>query len=188
MNFICEGVDRLGKDSLIAGIKNALGFAIVLHRTKPEILQHYDNESRRLNVNPMLLYQRDCFAQDMAFIKASELHDYRFIFNRSWIGEAVYAKMYRGYSGDYVFDLEKIAGIDTVKNTRLILLTEDFISSNHFVDDGLSLGTSDKRAHEQHLFTAAFNRSLIADKKIICVTGVDGKFRPKEDILKEALE
>lgn len=192
MNFICEGIDRLGKDSLIKNLINELGFYQVLHRTKPESLDFYlqeakDNKLENLKNAELFLYQRACFSQDMALLKIAELLKLNIIFNRGWLGEAVYAPLYRGYSGDYVFELEKIAGIDKLSNTRLILLTEDFSKATHFCDDGNSLGTSDKRASEQELFKKAFDRSLIADKKIICVTGEDGNFRAKEDILKDAL-
>lgn len=110
------------------------------------------------------------------------------IFNRSWLGESVYANMYRGYDGNYVFDLEKIAGIHTLQKTRLILLTEDFDVARHFVDDGESLGPIEKRAEEQARFIEAFNRSIIMDKRIICVTDPEtGGFKSKDSILSEAL-
>lgn len=193
MNFIYEGIDRLGKDSLIKNLINELGFYQVLHRTKPESLDYYlqeakDNKLENLKNAELFLYQRACFSQDMALLNIAELSKLNIIFNRGWLGEAVYAPLYRGYSGEYVFELEKIAGIDKLSNTRLILLTEDFSKATHFLDDGNSLGTTEKRAEEQEMFLQAFNKSLLSDKKIICVTGADGTFRAKEDILKEALE
>ena len=46
--------------------------------------------------------------------------DINLIFNRSHLGETVYSPLYRGYSGDYVFDIEKkICTIST--KTRVIL-------------------------------------------------------------------
>ena len=33
--------------------------------------------------------------------------DINLIFNRSHLGETVYSPLYRGYSGDYIFDIEK---------------------------------------------------------------------------------
>lgn len=186
MNFICEGLDRLGKDSLIAGIKNACGYYNVLHRSKPEMLDAYKKAAGTQGTSAAFLYQRDCFSSDMALLWAAEQSNIPIIFNRSWIGEAVYADIYRGYSGAYVFDLEMATGVENLIDTRLILLTENFSISKHFVDDGLSFDPT-KRRQEQDMFIAAFNRSLISNKKMICVTGSDGQFRPRQDILAEAL-
>jgi hypothetical protein len=66
-------------------------------------------------------------------------------------------------------------------------LTEDFDVGQHYVDDGLSLGSADKRRNEQNLFYAAFNRST-KDKRVICVTDrTTGGFRPQSSILEDAL-
>lgn len=186
--YIVEGLDNLGKSTLIEGIKNELGFYQVIHCQKPELLDfYYDGPSRRSGQRmAQYAYQRASFEQLMWTLKRAD-HQMKFIFDRSWLGESVYAELYRGYSGDYVFEIEEQNQIDLVENTRLILLTEDFSKSTHFRDDGHNLGTSDMRAGEQELFKRAFNRSLISDKKIICVTDEDGKFRSKEDILKDAL-
>lgn len=188
MNFICEGLDRVGKDSLIEGIINSLGYYTVLHRSKPPSLKYYQALSINYpNNTPEFLYQQACFSQDMALLKNAELSKLKLIFNRSWIGEAVWANMYRGYDGNYVFDLEKIAGVDLLNDTRLILLTENFTTAKHFVDDGESLGPIEKREEEQKRFLCAFEKSNIRDKKIICVTNSSGEFRSKEEILMEAL-
>ncbi len=186
-NFIIESIDRCGKDTLINNLLCEFGHKFVFHRKKPELLQYYIEQSKINGINPLLLYQRACFANDMALLKNTEYNKFGIIFNRSWLGESVYADMYRGYSGQYVFDLEKIAGLETLKDTRLILLWEDFKISKHFVDDGESLGTCNDREREQNLFLEGFKKSKIKDKKLICVTDKDGSFRPKEDILREAI-
>jgi hypothetical protein len=180
MNFIICGLDRLGKSTLINSIKNAKGFFTVIHRQKPEELQYYGNDA-------LLKYQLACFNSDMRMLLAAEEYNIPIIFDRAWLGEAVYSGLYRNYNGNYVFDLELSNNIDRLTNTRLILLTEDFAHSKHFVDDGESFDIT-KREQEQQLFIDAFNKSTIANKKIICVTDpVTGQFRNKEDILKEAL-
>ena len=111
----------------------------------------------------------------------------RIIFDRWHLGEAVYAPLYRKYDGNYVFDIEQRYDMGECHMVRLILLTEDFDASQHFVSDGDSFDDS-KREQEQNRFIAAFNKSSIPDKRIICVTDpTTGNFRPAEDILKEAL-
>lgn len=186
MNFLIDGLDRLGKDTLISGVLNSLGYHTILHKSRPIKSKKYDAEVSKLGKTHEYWYQHDSFCQDMALLKQSEISNFSLIFNRTWIGEAVYSPLYRGYNGDYVFNLEKIAGIDSLKSTRMILLTEDFSKSKHFVDDGESFDIS-KREAEQQMFVDAFNKSIIQDKRIVCVTADDGQFKPKERILKEVL-
>lgn len=185
--IMIEGLDRLGKDTLIRGILNEQGFHQVLHYSKPEVLDAYcfpNREEGDLQL-AQRMYQTASFTTMFQIAKAAGAP---VIFNRAHLGECVYAPMYRGYSGDYVFNLESLMNIDKAEDLRLILLTEDFAAAKHFVDDGESFDTT-KREQEQELFIAAFNRSIIKDKRIICVTDTaTGGFRPKEDILKEALE
>jgi hypothetical protein len=185
-NYIIEGLDRLGKSSLIEGIQHKEGFHTVIHYSKPKRLDSYVQikEEDGLEQSPEFLYQYDGFVAMFELLGAGM--ETPLIFDRAHLGECVYAPMYRGYDGSYVFGLEEIYGVEEDIDTRLILLVEDFSKSKHFVDDGLSLGSVEKRAQEQLLFIDAFNRSAFPDKKIICVTAEDGSFRSKEDILAEA--
>lgn len=176
--IIIEGLDFLGKSALVNSIRNHSGYYEVIHFCKPQVLDAYQHADKPA----VQLYQEESFRNSMLLAKAGA----RIIFDRWHLGECVYAPMYRGYPGDYVFDFERRHHLDN-GNIRLILLTEDFSRSKHFVDDGLSLGGQADRAKEQTLFVDAFNRSIIRDKRIICVTDEDGSFRPKEDILAEAL-
>jgi hypothetical protein len=58
----------------------------------------------------------------------------------------------------------------------------------HFVDDGESLGHVTHRREQQDRFIAAFEKSNIRDKRIICVTDAAlGGFKPKDWILHEAI-
>ena len=183
-NYLIEGLDRLGKSTLIEGIQHQEGFHTVIHYQKPKRLDHYVEiaEEDGNGENPLRMYQHDGFVAMFEMLDLSV----PVIFDRAHLGECVYAPMYRGYSGNYVFDLEDNYGVDEMQHVRLILLVEDFTKSKHFVDDGLSLGASDKRQAEQDLFLEAFYKSSFPDKKIICVTAEDGSFRSKEDILAEA--
>lgn len=182
--FGIEGLDRLGKSTLIEGIKNQLGFFQVVHFSKPEVLDAYEkNIDHLIPGHQLLSYQTDSFTNSMLIAKSGA----RVIFDRWHLGEVVYAPMYRGYHGDYVFDIERAALMDQCKSVRLILLTENFDHSIHFESDGESFDDS-RRREEQEQFIQAFTRSIIPDKRIICVTGPDGNFRSKEEILEEALK
>jgi len=189
--YAIEGLDRLGKSTLVEGIQRELGFFQVIHFGKPQRLEKYkysimpdDIAHDRDNCYPELFhYQQACFRNSMKLSQSGA----RIIFDRWHLGEAVYAPLYRKYDGNYVFDLEKRFGIDETSMVRLILLTEDFASSQHFVSDGDSFDDT-KREAEQDRFIAAFNKSIIRDKRIICVTDpTTGQFRDAADILKEAL-
>jgi hypothetical protein len=174
--LLIEGLDRLGKDTLIRGIQDRYGYHVVLHFRKPELLQCYEAEA-----SPQRSYQQASFATMFQLLHAPGA---AIICNRAHLGECVYAPMYRGYSGDYVFGLEQQFGVGRLLDVRLVLLTEDFARSKHFVDDGQSLGTADKREREQSLFLAAFEKSMVADKRVVCVTdAASGDFRSRSAIL-----
>lgn len=175
MNYIIEGIDRLGKNCLIDNLQHRLGFFQVVNFGKPVPLDCYDGSLK--------IYQERSFFNAMLLLQSRA----RLLFNRSWLGEAVYADMYRGYSGDYVFDLEKQFHLHTKNSVKLILLTEDFSVSNHFVSDGESFDDL-KRQDEQEQFITQFHRSILPNKQIINVTAADGKFRDQQDILAEVLK
>jgi|SRR5215471_8697586 len=180
--FLLEGIDHVGKDTLAAGIQNRLGYHLVLHYTKPLALEYYAEGPS----TPERRYQEASFCT--MFEVLGNLRTAKVILNRTHLGEAVYGPLYRQYSGDYVFELERKYELQKVRDVRLILLTEDFDRAGHFVDDGESLGGVDKRPHEQALFIGAFERSIITDKRVICVTDrVSGGFRDVGAILDEAL-
>lgn len=172
--YAIEGLDRLGKSTLIEGIQNRLGFHQLIHFGKPRKLDVYSGDAFK--------YQRQSFIESM-LIANSKAH---VIFDRWHLGEAVYSPIYRGYDGDYVFELER-QYLDSTANIRLILLCEDFMVSKHFVSDGDSFDDS-KRREEQQLFVKAFMKSKILDKRIIGVTDPDsGQFKSPQLILEQAL-
>lgn len=188
--FFIEGLDRLGKSTLIDGILNSLGYYEVIHFAKPKVLDIYNKLAAVDDLLQLTDRQKSqFFYQQAGFINMMHLtrSDGKIIFDRAHLGEFVYSPLYREYSGDYVFDLEKIYGLDVRADLRLILLTEDMTKSTHFVDDGQSLGPAEKRREEQVMFVKAFHRSNIKDKRIINVTNSDGGWRSKEEILQEAL-
>lgn len=83
------------------------------------------------------------------------------VFDRGHLGEFVYSPLYRDYSGEYVFDLEK----ELTSDVRLVLLVGD---TNIVQDDGLS-HNFENRHKEQQMFINGFNKSNIKDKRIIQV-------------------
>jgi thymidylate kinase len=191
--FMIEGLDRLGKDTLINGILNTRGYHQVLHFSKPVVLDIYKTEQwevkdhrpvRAYSTYPLKTYQEESFKTMFSIMSEASS---RVICNRAHLGECVYAPMYRGYDGQYVFDLEQDFQIQEVPNLRLVLLTQNFKTMGEIVDDGESFDFS-KREQEQELFIAAFEKSIIADKRIVNVTADGGGFKPREQILHEVIQ
>lgn len=189
-SIIIEGVDRLGKDSLISGLKHQLGQFQVVHYQKPELLDIYVNDAQR-NFNTTQLdsqvknsalksYQIESF-RGMFHMLSS---DGKFILNRAHLGEFVYSPRYRQYDGSYVFDLEQRfindLGSNFHETTLLVLLhTSDF---SFIKDDGLSFDF-DKKEEEQIDFIRAFERSHIKNKLMLDVCNGSGNFTSKQQIL-----
>lgn len=99
------------------------------------------------------------------------IHDNNLILDRGHISEAVYASMYRSYSGDYVWDLEKC--LENKYNIYLIVLI-DSIEKAIEREDGLSLsnGNADKISIEISKFAEAYKKSCIQNKIIIDINGL----------------
>lgn len=171
--FLIEGVDRMGKGTLIEGILQTMGYHVVVHLEKPRKLKVYDD----CTPTPLRLYQHDVYTQMFKMIDSG----IEVIFDRAHLGEMVYAPLYRKYSGNYVLDYEKDVA---THDARLILLTTSDFS--FIQDDGLSLDFS-KKEIEQAKFIEAFSQSTIEDKVIIDVCNGKGGYRPAAEILEAAL-
>lgn len=194
-NIIIEGVDRIGKSSLIDGIQDTLGFFQELHYQKPKVLNFYVKQAEQAQLGltgdalkryALKEYQVASFMQMFHAISSKG----RYLMNRSHLGEFVYAPRYRQYDGSYVFDLEthfqEQSGSDFAKTTMLVLLHSSDIG--FITEDGNSLGGLDKRDAEQNDFIRAFERSIIVYKIMVDVCDGQGGFAPKEAILKAVLD
>ena len=112
---------------------------------------------------------KDIIIPDPAYITKDNLHyihDNNLILDRGHISEAVYASMYRSYSGDYVFELEKV--LKDKNNIYLIV----FIDTSDKVierEDGLSLSHADKDKINEEIirFSEAYKKSCILNKLLI---------------------
>lgn len=91
------------------------------------------------------------------------------IFNRSHLGETVYGPLYRNYSGDYVFDIEKNYVNELRNELYLITLTND----PHTIwnrDDGKSFYKNEEGIRaEVEGFTRAHRLSKIKNKLMLNV-------------------
>lgn len=193
--FLIDGIDRLGKSSLIARIQEELGYHLVIHYDKPKKLAKLflkaENEIGGTHVGAgavdryaLKMYQEETNKGMGELLKTKV----PIIFDRTHLGELVYAPLYRKYSGDYVFDMEKDV-IDTRhwsqhEEIRLILLTSS--NTEMLKDDGLSFDVT-KKDEEQQRFVDAFNRSNFTNKVIVDVHDGSGGYRSYDDIFWEAV-
>lgn len=191
MSYIVEGIDRLGKSSLIDGIQHKFGFFNTMHYQRPKLLHHYQHAPMG-DEHAFEQYQYDSFTSMFNLMLGSE----PFIMDRGHLGEYVYAPRYRGYSGSYVFDLEQTFinqwdrsdprgdFIGLPPPMKLILLiTSDF---SFIKDDGLSFDWS-RKEEEQDDFITAFECSKLP-KAMIDVSNGKGSYKKPYEILDEALK
>lgn len=170
-HYVIEGVDGLGKSSLIQEIKNANGFFHYIHYEKPQKLEFYENQ--------LLTYQVDSFQYGFELLEQKIVP---FIFDRFHLGELVYSKRYRNYPGEYVFSMERDYKVETWSHIKLILL----VTSNwsHIVDDGLSFDFSAKE-QEQEDFIKAIQQSIFPNCQIIDICHKDGRRKTPQELLEE---
>lgn len=201
--FLIDGIDRLGKSSLIQKIQEELGYHLVIHYDKPKVLANhlwaadmikrsqdsdtdYDESYKNLSVENLArrLYQEDANINMFKLLQT----DMRIILDRTHLGEMVYAPLYRKYSGEYVYDMEKEliqAKPFTYQNDiRLILLTSS--NTDMLVDDGLGFDPS-KKNDEQNMFIEAFHKSNLTNKVIVDVHNGKGGYKTYEEVFNEAI-
>jgi len=155
--IIIEGTDNTGKDTqqnlIIEKINN-----LVFHKLHYSILPFKDNKEKHIS------YSQKMYDDMFKLMILSKDKDINLIFNRSHLGESVYSPLYREYSGDYVFDIEKKYVKQLRKELYLITLTND----PHTIlkrDDGLSFyGNEEEVKAEVDGFNRAHRLSKIKNK------------------------
>ena len=186
-HVIVDGIDRLGKDTLIKGIQDRLGFFQVIHYQKPQLLERfvqeasvYNNTQADVKKEALKLYQQESFRA--MFKLMNGMFNPRIICNRSHLGETVYAKRYRGYDGSYVFDIEKQFGYPDGPLSQVLLVVLHTTSFSFISDDGLSFDVT-KREEEQADFIEAYHKSAIPNKVLIDVHNGKGGFVSPQFVL-----
>ncbi len=110
--------DNVGKDTqqnlIIEKLHN-----LVFHKI------HYSSLPFKKDIEKHTSYSKKMYDDMFKLMVLSKDNNISIIFNRSHLGETVYSPLYRGYSGDYVFDIEKEYVNDLRENLYLITLTND---------------------------------------------------------------
>tara|TARA_B100000900_G_C20372669_1_gene631061 strand:+ start:51 stop:662 length:612 start_codon:yes stop_codon:yes gene_type:complete len=161
--IIIEGTDNVGKDTqqnlIIERMSNH-----VFHKL------HYSSLPFRNDKDLHATYSKKMYDGMFKLMMKSKIAEQpgdepiNLIFNRSHLGETVYSPLYRGYSGDYVFDIEKKYTKALRENLYLITLT----NSPHNIlkrDDGKSFyGNEEEVKAEIDGFNRAHKLSTIKNK------------------------
>ena len=159
MYIILEAPDRCGKDTQIALIIKRLSDR-VFHKMHYSALP-FKNPDKHTSHS---VAQYEQMFEIMKQLKPSGIN---VIFNRSHLGESIYAPLYRGYSGDYVFDIESRHIRELRDNVYLITMvnTPEILMSR---DDGQSLYSNGEELRaETDGFVRAHRKSLIKNKLLL---------------------
>ena len=161
--IIIEGTDNVGKDTQQNLIIERMP-ELVFHKLHYSSLPFRDDKQLHAN------YSKKMYDNMFKLMMKSKIGDQKgdepinLIFNRSHLGETVYSPLYRGYSGDYVFDIEKKYTHALRENLYLITLTND----PHTIlkrDDGKSFyGNEEEVKAEVDGFKRAHRLSSIKNK------------------------
>lgn len=138
---------------------------------------HYSNVKQE-NLEEVIEHNKKLYNEMFGFmLHVLTLENAGVICDRSHLGEMVYGNIYRGYTGEYVLDIEKRYKhiLDIFKNLFLITLVdepENLISR----EDGLSFSIDlDKKQRELELFDLAHNSSNILNKLIVNIKNKDAE-------------
>lgn len=184
--FIVEGLDNVGKDTIINSISKNYKNKLIIHSQKPksntpdEQFIEQQNTFYTLSLNNVIDYLNNRY--DII------------IHNRSWYGEYVYGCLYRNADDDLVkkmilnCETTLISNIDPKDICFIMLLSSssEFLMRN---EDGLSISNGKKDLIEEEMkrFNEIFDCSIIENKHIVYVN--DGnQFRSKEDIYNEIIK
>lgn len=166
--IIIEGSDNTGKstqaDLLIKNLNH-----LTFHKMHYSALPFKDDKKK--NQEYSLRMYNDMF-RIMNELKNSDIN---IIFDRSHLGESVYAPLYRGYSGDYIFNLEREYVNNLKNNLYLITLVND-PSTIYSRDDGKSFYKNEEGVKaEVEGFKISHKKSNIKNKLIINIGSMDAE-------------
>lgn len=161
---IIEGVDSTGKGTQIEMLKSEYE-----KKGIPVHIVHYSSVKGIKDKKKVEAYSKKLY-KDMFDLGCSTTKENVIIMDRGHLGESVYSPMYRGYSGDYVFDYEnELLGFDWQK-FKLILFTGDakeIIKRDKARGDGQSFTLDlEKKKEELKKFDEAFEKSKLIKLRI----------------------
>lgn len=164
MYILIEGTDNVGKSSQVQElIKNFPDK--IFHKLHYSSLPWGDDLEEHKSYSKTLY--TDMFRMMSVLKYNSPLTS--LIYDRSHLGESIYSPLYRGYSGDYVFDIEK-DWVNILKNDLFLITLINDPATILKRDDGLSFYNDVKEVNREiDLFTEAHNKSNIKNKLLVNV-------------------
>jgi len=175
MNILCEGLDRCGKSTLIstlqAEIYNSWIYPINSEKPRTCAVLHYNNiKAKNLTLDEMKLVSFNHYCNGFDLMMKNHRTNNVLIFDRFHLGEYVYSELYRGYEGNYVFDIEK-KYVEVLDKTTYLIVLVDNIDNLISRDDGLSFTTDrEKKQWEVDRFTQAYEQSSFTKKILINIS------------------
>jgi thymidylate kinase len=160
--IIVEGPDNVGKSTLIQNIKNQFE-DITFHAL------HYSNV-KQSSADAVVEYSTKMYNEMFKLMVHTVAFDKSgIICDRSHLGEMVYGPIYRGYTGEYVLDIEKqYTNMLSVWDNLILITCYDEPENLIIRDDGLSFSTDfQKKCNEIAGFLNAHEKSNIKNKLLI---------------------
>lgn len=156
--IIFEGLDRVGKTSQI---KLLLKYLL----DNPTYVIHFSGIP---GIEPATSRKYSEIMYDDMFnlIRDANDNNRNLIFDRSHLGEYVYSPIYRKYSGEFIFDIEK-KHVDVIKNVHLFVLIDTPANLLEREDGNSFTLDINKKQHEIDLFKEAFDKTNIRHKYLI---------------------
>lgn len=166
--IVVEGPDNVGKSTLINNLRNTfnnIAFQIVHYSSAPVS-----------GVNNTIDYNTRMYRSMFDMMKAVSKEEYTgIICDRSHLGEMVYGPIYRGYSGEYVLDIEKkYMDIPSIWDNLFLITLYDEPENVISRDDGLSFSTDIRIKREEiKNFINAHDKSNIKNKLLLNIKNHD---------------
>lgn len=116
--IIIEGPDNTGKSTQIN---------LIIKNTPDKVFHkmHYSGLPFKDDIEKHLQYSTKMYDDMFKLMMLTKNTDINIIFDRSHLGETIYSPLYRNYSGDYVFDIEKKYVEALRKELYLITIVND---------------------------------------------------------------
>ena len=173
--IILEGLDNVGKTTQINNIREEFNssFFLTFHLSNIKT-KKWSNEAYQS-------YFKNLYVEYFELIESNE---YDLLFDRFHLGESVYSPLYRNYSGDYVFELEKI--IENCNEVYLIVLIDEAKNLLNREDGNSFTIELEKKQQEIDLFIEAFKKSSIKNKILININNKNQQqvFKEIKDFIK----
>jgi len=162
MIYIFEGMDNCLKDTLIQ----------LFRYTLPPQTQILKYNSPPAGISNVEHWQQAHFKDMFELLEINLNNSSRnLILNRAHLGEYVYSPIYRGYEGEWIFDLEKnfFDSSDFYQsNIKLFVFYDSDNSKLRMREDGNSFSVNDDENlnKERSRFLKSFQKSMISHKKL----------------------